>query len=121
MVEETVQKFVEQLTIREQAWFYKKIELLIELGSSLEMPHIRHIRGSLWELRYCLNKNKFRVFYFNPEPGLYIAVHMIIKKTRTTPIQDIETAERRIKNYHLQLERHARKPAYIVNREFVYN
>ena len=71
------------------------IRILKENGLSIGEPYIKHIKKDIWELRplrdrilfaYCTN-NKF------------VLLSVFIKKTRKTPIIEIEKAEKYLNDY----------------------
>jgi len=102
---EIVEKKINQLTDSEQARLYKAVELLERNGTALGEPHVKHLRGKIWELRYRFNKKYFRVLYFCSERGLFVLVLLIVKKNNKTRNVDIQTAERRRLEYLEQLKR----------------
>jgi phage-related protein len=60
------------------------------------MPTCRLIRDGLWEVRCALPSNRIaRVLFFTTDEYL-VLVHGFIKKTQTTPKQDIDLAFKRI-------------------------
>lgn len=74
------------------------LELLAEYGLALGMPHVRHLKGKLWELRTVFAGNQHRVL-FAPTGEGFLLLHAFRKKTQRTARQDLELAERRLKEY----------------------
>lgn len=78
----------------------------LEVGADLQrvqyrwpvgMPLCRALSGGLWEVRTGLpSKTISRVFICFHEGVLY-ALHAIVKKTRTTPKEDLALARKRMK------------------------
>ncbi len=71
------------------------IEALSRFGTEMGMPFVKHVRGSLWELRPLKN----RIFFFGVDGDTYVLLHAFYKKTRKTPIREIQKAEREMKDY----------------------
>jgi len=68
----------------------------VEYGWPIGMPTCRLIRDGLWEVRCSLPNNRIaRVLFFTTDEYL-VLVHGFIKKTQTTPKQDIDLAFKRI-------------------------
>jgi len=108
VVVESVSKFLDKLiTMKEQAFVARRIELLKEMGNDLGPPHTEKVRGKLRELRFTCNKKYIRLFYFSPQQGQLIIVHGIAKKSNKIPEQDIETALRRMNDYVIGIPREA--------------
>ena len=107
IVDERVEKFAKRLR-QERAFFWKKIAILQKMGTTLKEPHVRHVRGKLWELRFSINGRKIRVFYFLQKPGTIVLLHAIVKKYGKTRTKDIDIAMRRIKFYQWQCRKQNR-------------
>ena len=60
---------------------------------------VKHIDGSIWELRLLAN----RIFFFYWKDNRFVLLHHFIKKTRKTPLREIDTARAKMKDY---IERH---------------
>ncbi|MDQ6618118.1 MAG: type II toxin-antitoxin system RelE/ParE family toxin [Pseudomonadota bacterium] len=61
-------------------------------------PRVDHLRGSIWEVRSSLG-NRIARTLFAVESGQMILLHGFIKKTQRTPNDDIQLAERRLKEW----------------------
>jgi len=61
-------------------------------GISAGEPYIKHIKGDIWELRPIRN----RIMFAGWDGERFILLHHFIKKTRQTPKEEIETAQRRL-------------------------
>ena len=70
------------------------LRLLSIHGQSAGLPYVKHIRGDIWELRPIRD----RIFFAAWDENGFILLHHFIKKTRKTPLHEIETAERRLKD-----------------------
>lgn len=85
-------EFIDRLPVIEQAKTRNALKLLQEFGSSLTMPHVKHIQGKLWELR----PGGIRLFYFVFIEHRFVILHGFRKQSQKTPEQDIEIALRRM-------------------------
>ena len=85
-------EFINRLPIKDQAKINKVFSLLKEFGPALGMPHARHLKGDLWELRPGDN----RILYFLFIGRRFVILHGFRKTTNKTPSSEIETAMRRI-------------------------
>ncbi len=72
---------------------------LKEYGTRIGQPIVKHIDGSMWELRPLAN----RIFFFYWKDNKFVLLHHFIKKTPKTPQRDIEQARAKMKDY---IERH---------------
>ncbi|MBW6469215.1 MAG: type II toxin-antitoxin system RelE/ParE family toxin [Coriobacteriia bacterium] len=77
--------------------YARVIKLLFEFGPALRMPHSRAMGSGLFELRPCGPEGVARVFYCYASGQRIVMLHAFIKKTRTTPTRDLDTARRRMK------------------------
>ncbi len=94
----TVETFLSSLSAPEIAKALRTIELLENFGSSLGMPHSRHLSGGLLELRV-RGKREVRIFYsFHKNKA--VLVHACIKKTQRTLDKDLRRAQIAKNNLH---------------------
>ena len=75
------------------------IGALEKYGTRIGQPVVKHIDGSLWELRPLAN----RIFFFYWRDNKFVLLHHFIKKTRKTPPREIETAWTKLNDF---IERH---------------
>ena len=94
---EPVKDFLDELEKRKdkdsKINFNKSRSLIRKLaleGLNLGMPYIRRIRGDLWELRPMRN----RIFFFGFNNDCFVLLHQYYKRTKKTPISEIEKAEK---------------------------
>jgi len=71
------------------------IGALEKFGTRIGEPMVKHIDGSLWELRPLAN----RIFFFHWKENKFVLLHYYIKKSRKTPPQEIETARAKLKDF----------------------
>jgi phage-related protein len=64
-------------------------------GTHVGEPQVKHIEGSLWELRPLSH----RILFFYWRDNKFILLHHFIKKTQKTPQKEIQQAERYMKDY----------------------
>jgi phage-related protein len=91
--ESLILEYIENLNHIEKAKILKYIEFLREHNGYLDEPYSRHIKGKIRELRVDFSKNRFRVFYFIFIGKTIILLHVFLKKSEKTPIQEIKKAE----------------------------
>jgi phage-related protein len=63
------------------------------------MPLCRPFGGGLWEVRSDLTGNRIARIVFFVCDGCMVAVHGFIKKTRKTPIEDLNLARKRQREF----------------------
>ena len=73
------------------------VELLMEFGPNLRMPHSRSMGGGLFELRPRGREGIGRVFYCFLIGQRVIILHAFVKKTPDTPEQELKMARKRMK------------------------
>ncbi len=87
-----VLEFLNSLPARDRAKANNALRLPEEFGTSLTLPHARHIEGRLWELRPGDN----RLFYFLQMERKFIILHGYRKQSMKAPEKEIATALRRM-------------------------
>ena len=85
-------EYLNVLPVVEQAAAEEAFRLLREFGLSLGMPHAKHVKGKLWELRPGAN----RFFYFAYVGRRFVILHAYRKQSQKTPLQELALAERRL-------------------------
>ena len=76
--------------------FARMVELLMEFGPNLRMPHSRAMGGGLFELRPRGRQGIGRVFYCFVVGQRVVILHAFIKKTEETPKKELRIARRRM-------------------------
>lgn len=71
------------------------LRVLSDRGTRAGDSFSKHISGDIWELRPLKN----RLFYAYCDKDTFIILHYFIKKTRKTPVGEIEKAKRNLKDY----------------------
>jgi phage-related protein len=73
-------------------------ELIESVGlPSVKEPHVRHVRGHLWEIRLKGKAGIARALYVTATEQRVVIVRAFIKKTEKTPAGEIELALQRAK------------------------
>ena len=62
-----------------------------------KQPHVRHIRGPLWEIRLKGKAGIARALYVTAKDQRVVIVRVFIKKTEKTPTGEIDLALQRAK------------------------
>ena len=65
------------------------MKVLSEYGTRIGIPFVKHIEDGIWELRPLNN----RIFFFMWKDNQIILLSYFIKKTRKTPMREIERAK----------------------------
>ena len=77
--------------------YARLVELLIDYGPDVRMPHSRAMGGGLFELRPRGREGIGRALYCFVVGQRVIVLHAFIKKTSATPERDLDIARRRMK------------------------
>ena len=73
------------------------VELLMEFGPQLRMPHSRAMGDGLFELRPRATEGVGRVFYCFMVQKRIVVLHTFMKKTQETPERELKLARKRMK------------------------
>lgn len=93
-----VEDYLDGLAAPEAAKAVRGLELLRTFGTQLGMPHVRSLRGGLYELRL-RGQREHRVLYVAVVGQRFILLHAFTKKTQRTPQGEITLAEQRHQDY----------------------
>lgn len=77
--------------------YARLIELLMEFGPELLMPHSRAMGGGLFELRPRSQEGAGRALYCYMTGRRVVVLHAFVKKDRATPTSDLAIARKRMK------------------------
>ena len=104
---EPVKRFIDKLAVKRdkdsRVNLFKVreyIRLLSIHGLCAGEPCIKHIKGDIWELRPIRN----RVLFAAWDGNRFILLHQFIKKTRKTPKEEIDKAQKRLDDAKAQLK-----------------
>src|SRR3990172_834789 len=90
-----VQATVEAWPVDVLADYARLVELLIEHGPNLRLPHSRALGGGLFELRPRGRSGIGRAFYCFLLGRRIVVVHAFVKKTEQTPDKELALARKR--------------------------
>ena len=94
-----IQEFLGKLPAKHLAKVLRDIDVLEKYGITLTEPHVKHIKGKLWELRIKSASDISRIFYFVSVGKNIVLLHGFVKKTPKTPNREIETANNYLEDY----------------------
>jgi phage-related protein len=77
--------------------FARMVELLIDFGPDIGMPHSRPLGGGLFELRPRGRGGIGRAFYCFAVGRRIVILYAFLKKTQETPEQTLRIAQKRMK------------------------
>jgi phage-related protein len=77
--------------------YARLVELLVEYGPNLRLPHSRALGEGLFELRPRGRSGIGRAFYCFLVGKRVVIVHAFVKKTRQTPDKELKLARKRAK------------------------
>jgi len=81
-----------------QARFVYILRLIEEFGlEKVREPHVKHLTGPLWEMRLKGRDGISRAIYVTATGRRVVVVRAFIKKTQTTPRNELELAMKRAK------------------------
>ena len=95
---ETVDAELAELPADLRARLVRIAELIEQVGlPNVREPHVRHLRGQLWEIRLKGKAGIARALYVTAKEQRVVIVRAFIKKTEKTPTGEIELALQRAK------------------------
>lgn len=93
---EPVRKWLKSLDKEVRSIVGKDISTIQE-GWPLGMPLVRNMGEGIWEIRSTIPNGIVRVFFMIKNHKM-VLLHGIVKKTQSTPLQDLRLAKERAKN-----------------------
>jgi len=95
-LDETVDAELSALPSDMRARFVRIAELIEAVGlPSVREPHVKHVRGPIWEIRLKGKAGIARALYVTVPNQRVVVVRAFVKKTQNTPGSEIELALRR--------------------------
>jgi phage-related protein len=89
---------LEALPADMRARFVRIAELIETVGlPSVREPHVKHVRGPIWEVRLKGRAGIARALYLTARGERVVVLRAFVKKTQKTPPGEIELALRRAK------------------------
>jgi phage-related protein len=90
---------IEAWPIPVRAALLKIVERVETVGlTSMREPHVKHLRGKIWEMRPSGGGNDGRALYVTASGGRVVIVAAFLKKRQKTPQHWLELAEERAKD-----------------------
>jgi len=77
--------------------YARLLELLMEFGPNLRMPHARAMGAGVFELRPRGREGIGRALYCYCDGNRIVILHAFVKKTQETPEKDLRLAQKRLK------------------------
>ena len=100
----SVEYFNERVLTEIERWpagvladYARLVELLMEFGPDLRMPHSRALGGGLFELRPRGREGIGRALYCYLVGERVVVLHAFVKRTKATPENDLRRARRRVR------------------------
>ncbi len=98
LLDSRVQEELEALPVDMRARFQRIVQLIQHCGlERMREPHVRHLEGSLWEIRITGRDGIARAVYVTAPDRRVVVVRVFVKKTQKTPRAEIELALGRAK------------------------
>ena len=95
---ETVDAELAELPADMRARLIRISELIESVGlPNVKEPHVRHVRGPLWEIRLKGKAGIARALYITAREQRVVILRAFIKKTEKTPTGEIDLALQRAK------------------------
>lgn len=91
---EPVREWLKSLDKEERKTIGEDIKL-VQFRWPLGMPLVRKMEADLWEVRSHLSDGRIARVFFTVHGGEMALLHSFIKKSRKTPVKDLELARRR--------------------------
>ena len=92
-----VKKEIERWPVGILADYARIVELLMDFGPHVRMPHSRAMGDGLFELRPRSSEGIGRVFYCFVVNKRIVILHAFIKKTQETPERELKLVRKRMK------------------------
>jgi phage-related protein len=97
-LDETVDAELAELPADMRARLVRIAELIESVGlANVKEPHVRHIRGPVWEIRLKGKAGIARALYVTARERRVVILRAFIKKTKKTPTGEIDIALERAK------------------------
>jgi phage-related protein len=92
---EPVREWLKELPVADRKIIGEDIKT-VQVGWPLGMPLVRKMSADLWEVRIHLQARIARIL-FTVHEGAMVLLHGFIKKSNSTPADDLTLAKRRLK------------------------
>jgi len=96
---EAVDAEIEAMPVDIRAAFTRLAQRIEAVGlEHIREPHVKHLRGKLWEMRFSGRDGIGRAIYVTAIGRRIVVLHAFIKKTAKTPGSALDIAEKRAKD-----------------------
>ncbi len=97
---EPAKEYLMGLAQKPKEKMYKRIALLEEKGTMMPLKYCKNLKGhnGIWEIKVQFSTNQYRILFFYSGRTI-ILLHGFTKKTYETPISDIKTAKKYMKDF----------------------
>ena len=100
-----VEDFINSLDVKMRAKIYGLLTVLQDKGNMLREPYSKHLDDGIFELRCKQGSDSIRVLYFFYYEGKIILTNGFVKKTQKTPLDEIQLAKDRRKDFIERMKR----------------
>ena len=100
-----VEDFIISLDVKMRAKIYGLLTVLQDKGNMLREPYSKHLDDGIFELRCKQGSDSIRVLYFFYYEGKIILTNGFVKKTQKTPLDEIQLAKDRRKDFIERMQR----------------
>jgi phage-related protein len=98
LLDDRVREELDVLPADMKARFRRIVELIQDYGfDRVREPHVRHLEGSLWDMRMKGKDGISRAIYVTARGRRVVVVRVFVKKIRKTPMREIDLALERAK------------------------
>ena len=92
-----IEDFILDLPKSDQARFADVFDGIEKFGLDCPRVKFKPLRGKLWEIKFNAPSGGYRVAYVVVEARSMIWLHVFKKTTQKTPLNDLDLAEKRMK------------------------
>jgi phage-related protein len=92
-----IEKFILGLTKEDQAKFNDVFEGIVAYGLEFAAVEFKHLQGKLWEIKFKAKGGGYRVIYVVVQQEVMVWLHVFKKDSPKTPPEELDLAERRLK------------------------
>jgi phage-related protein len=92
-----IEEFISDLPKGDKARFADVFDGVEKFGLGCPRVQFRQLRGKLWEIKFNSPSGGYRIAYVVVDGDTMVWLHAFKKKTPKTPLDDLEIAEKRMK------------------------
>jgi len=94
-----VREWLEEQNREVQERVVALLQVLRDQAGRLGMPHAKHLRGRIWELRVQAGRAAYRILYAAVSKRRILVLHGFQKTTQETPPKELSLAEDRLADF----------------------